>query len=295
MVLRILVLGRNGQLATSIRSLAGAWDVELISAGRSECDLRDLAFARGFFEAQSPDVIINTAAYTDVEAAEVEIWPAVKLNGLAVRNVAEYCHSTKTPLVHISTDFVYDGEKVGRYDEADSMRPISSYGYSKALGDAAVMELGGTILRTAWLFSGHNRNFARTMISLAQTNEVVRVVDDQLGTPTCADDLAEACLDLGVRLASGEKHPPLYLASGSEDASWADVAEAVFVNMAKLGLRRPRLERISTSEYPTKAKRPKNARMDTTLFRQAFPDYPCDWRPAVARSVASVLGGDHDR
>lgn len=289
---RILVLGRNGQLATSIRNVSTTKDVKLDSAGRAECDLRDLAVARSFLESFSPDAIINTAAYTDVEAAEAEIWPAVMLNGLAVRNVAEFCQRSSTPLVHVSTDFVYDGEKNGHYNETDAMRPISSYGYSKALGDIAVMEMGGTILRTAWLFSGHNRNFARTMMALARTRDVVRVVDDQVGTPTSADDLAEACLDLAMRLVAGEKHPPLYLASGSEDASWADVAEAVFVEMAKLGVKRPKLERITTAEFPTKARRPKNARMDTTLFRKAFPDYPRDWRPAIARSVAASLASD---
>jgi dTDP-4-dehydrorhamnose reductase len=266
--------------------MTAAPPLELICAGRAECDMRNTAALRAFLADVAPSAIINTAAYTDVEAAEVELWPAVALNAIAVKEVAAFAESQGLPFIHVSTDYVYDGAKGEPYVEADCVRPISAYGYSKALGDDAVIKHGGVVLRTAWLFSGHNRNFARTMMALAQSRDVVRVVDDQRGNPTCADDLASVCIALAERMIAGEKFLPLYLVAGGPPATWADLADAVFEAMAAHGLRRPRLDRITTAEYPTKAKRPLDTRLDTSRFEAAFPDINLDWRPAVTKAVA---------
>ncbi len=289
----ILVLGQTGQLATSIRvhaggRAAGVQPHTLVCAGRAACDMQDSAALRAFLGDVRPDVIINAAAYSDVDGAETHMWRALGLNAVAVREVARFSEARAIPLIHISTDYVYDGEKGAPYVEADPMRPISAYGYSKALGDAAVIEHGGTVLRTAWLFSAHARNFVRTMIAAAARQDVVRVVADQVGNPTCADDLAAACLSLAERLLAGERHAGLYLAAGAPWASWADLAEAVFDAMARRGLKRPGLERIDRAQYPTPARRPRDTRLDTTRFSEALSAPPFDWRDGVERVVAAA-------
>lgn len=282
---RILVLGRNGQLATSVRIHPLAKDFSITFAGRAECDMRDDERLKSFLEATRPDLVFNTAAYTDVEAAEAEPWAAMTLNGIAVQTVARFCERTKTPLIHVSTDYVYDGEKGVPYTEDDPMNPTTAYGYSKAVGDIAAINCGALVLRTAWLFSGHNRNFARTMMALAEQRDVVRVVADQFGNPTCSDDLAGMTLGLMKRILDGEKHPSVYLTAGEPTASWADLAEAVFVALEAMGKKRPRLERITTAEFPTKARRPHDTRFDTSRLHKAIPGLSLDWRERVIEAV----------
>lgn len=286
---RILVLGRNGQLATSVRIHPAASEYEIICSGRAECDMRNFEKFSIYLKEIAPDAIINTAAYTDVERAESELWDAFNLNAIAVQYVSEFCANTNTPLIHISTDYVYDGNKATPYNETDKMNPISAYGCSKAVGDNFVIKNGGTVLRTAWLFSGHNRNFARTMISLAEKHDIVRVVDDQYGNPTCADDLAEVALRLAGKLLSGEKLPSVILVGAMPFASWADLAEEVFRNLEACGQKRPQLVRILAKDFPTKANRPYNSRFDTALLQKLLPDVSLRWKERVADAVKTHI------
>lgn len=285
---KLLVLGRNGQLATSIRQHRDVAAFSLFASGRAECDMRDSAKLAEMISSVQPDIVVNTAAYTDVEGAESEPWQAMLLNAVAVGDLARICEKKKIPIVHFSTDYVYSGEKGLPYTEDDAPDPISIYGCSKAAGDHAVMAVGGLVLRTAWLFSGHNRNFARTMLRLAETNAVVRVVDDQYGNPTCADDLAGAALEIALRILSGEKFPPLILAAGEPCATWADLAEAVFSELARVGRSRPELIRIPAKSFETKARRPRDSRFDTALFKSLYPSRSLDWRARIEAAVAGT-------
>lgn len=282
---RILVLGRNGQLATSVKAHPLSKEYEIICSGRAEFDICDFEHLDQYLKDVAPDAIINTAAYTDVERAEIELWAALKLNGIAVQRVSDYCKKTKTPFIHVSTDYVYDGNKGEPYNETDVMNPISAYGCSKATGDNFVIECGGTILRTAWLFSGHNRNFVCTMMNLAKIHDEVRVVDDQFGNPTCADELAGIALRLIEKMLRGEKLPSVILVGGMPYATWADLAEEVFINMEKLGQKRPKLIRIPAKEFPTKVNRPIDSRFDTSLLYSILPEIKLGWKEQVCDAV----------
>lgn len=288
---RILVLGNHGQLASAIRAIDdGSYDLHY--AGRYECDLRETNQIARFLEATSPAGVINTAAYTAVDDAEDDPSDAVLINGLAVRVVADYCRTHEIPLVHVSSDYVLDGEKGAPYLETDPCYPRSLYGFTKLLGERAVQASGvrSVTLRTAWVFSAMGRNFALTMMALAASRDVVRVVDDQYGNPTSALLLARACVASLTRLLYDPSYGGgLYNFGGGPSASWADLAEEVFVALELNGLKRPRLERIATAEYPTRARRPIDSRMDTSKFEADFPGLIGSWKPAVREEVAKAV------
>lgn len=282
---RILVLGRNGQLATSISCHKNSNLFDIIASGRQEFDLRNLDQINNYLSSINPDAIINTAAYTDVERAESEPLSAMILNAIAPRKVAEFCEKYKKPLIHISSDYVYDGKKTKPYNESDAMNPISSYGCSKAVGDIQVLEHDAMILRTSWLFSGHNRNFARNILNLSEENEEISIIDDQIGNPTYAEDFAELVLTITQMKIDKVELPNLLLAGGEETASWADLAEALLQAKSELGKKTPKLKRITTDQYPLKARRPQDSRLDTTLLQQLLPNMRMNWRKHILEVV----------
>lgn len=290
MTRRLLVLGHHGQLATAIAQNAPA-GVSIERAGRDECNMLRPWEVKAFLEAADCEAVINTAAYTAVDQAESDVLNCMMLNGTSVGVVAGVCAERGLPLVHISSDYVFDGAKGSPYDEDDPCRPLGVYGYSKWVGERAVQESDArsAILRSSWLFSAYGHNFVKTMMRLAD-REVVRVVDDQIGTPTAAIEVGLAAVAAALRLADdADFQGGLLHCSGEPDGSWADLAEAAFEALAANGRSVPRFERITTDQYPSAAVRPADSRLDGRRFRDLFPGIVGDWRPRVAQAVAETL------
>lgn len=278
--MRLLVIGESGQLA---QALARGGDV--VNAGRRRLDLSNASVenAQALMRESGCDVVINAAAYTAVDRAEADRAVAYALNEGGPRTLAQACKALNTPLVHVSTDYVFDGDKATPYTETDVANPQCVYGASKAAGERAVLESGAraAIVRTSWLFSAGGDNFVRTMLRLAQTQEEVAVVSDQIGRPTWAADLAAACRAIGGRLANGDTAAEgiLHFANSGE-ASWADFAEAIFENARARGWSSARVRRISGADFPSAAKRPANSRLDTAKYSALF-GAPRPWREAL--------------
>lgn len=261
----ILVLGRSGQVARELAKLGPPQGFELVFAGRERFDLMGPADPAALIEALEPAAVINAAGYTAVDKAESEPEAAYRLNRDVPAAVARACAAAGAPLVHFSTDYVFDGSKPEPYVEDDPVRPMSVYGRSKAEGEAGVLAAGGPalVLRTSWVFSAFGSNFVKTMLRLAQSRDEIGVVADQQGRPTWAEDCASAALRAAVAMLEGEiAGAELFHLCGGGDASWADLAEAVFEQSAARGGPRPAVRRITTADYPTPARRPANSRLD---------------------------------
>jgi dTDP-4-dehydrorhamnose reductase len=206
--------------------------------------------------------------------------------------MAACCAALRIPFIHISTDYVFDGEKSSPYVETDFRNPVSIYGKSKAEGEIAIEAAGGlwTIFRTAWVFSAHGSNFIKTMIRLGKERDVVSVVADQWGRPTLAADIAELCIKAAApSRETGGPLTGLHHLAGADDAVWADVAEHVFSAMARQTGKVTKLNRIGTSDYPTPAKRPLNSRLDTTQLQIRAGWSPRPWRDAVDVCLGALL------
>jgi len=278
----ILVFGRSGQVAQALAEIADA-GARLEFAGRDRCDLL-VADAAALIRQLSPAAVINASGHTAVDKAESEPDAAMRLNRDAPAAMARACSGLDIPFVHISTDYVFDGAKPTPYVETDPIGPLGVYGRSKAEGEAEVAAIGGawTIFRTAWVVSPKGANFVNTMRRFAAERDVMRVVDDQHGRPTLAADIAALCLKAARRGVAGDPSlQGLFHLAGADDASWADVAERVFEDTERRTGRRPMLERITTADYPTPARRPANSRLDTTKLQQAAGWTPRPWRETV--------------
>lgn len=283
MAIKILVFGRSGQVARALAELKAAPTVELEFAGRETLDLLN-EDPSDFINASRPSAVINAAAYTAVDRAETETDAAMRLNCEAPAAMAQGCRELQVPFIHISTDYVFDGVKESPYKEDDPVNPLGAYGRSKAKGEAAIAQIGGrwTIFRTAWVVSPNGENFVNTMKRLGAERDVMRVVDDQRGRPTLAADIAAACLDAVERgVDDDDALSGLFHLAGADDATWADIAERVFENLRRRTARSPVLQRITTAEYPTPARRPANSRLDTAKLQAAVGWRPRSWRDTV--------------
>jgi dTDP-4-dehydrorhamnose reductase len=258
--MKVLVLGRSGQLATHLRELmpeAEYW-------GRAELDLGKPAGLSAAIERFGPSVIVNAAAYTAVDKAESEPDLAWRINAEAPAMMARAAAALDVPMVHISTDYVFDGTKVGEYEVDDECNPINVYGRTKLEGEQAVRALApkSWVLRTSWVFSEHGSNFVKTILRLAREREELRVVADQFGRPTYAGDLAQVVARLVQRGSgpAGLTHGG-YHAVGGAATSWHGFAQAIVAAALRHERlpRRPRVTAIPTAEYPTAARRPGNS------------------------------------
>ena len=281
----ILVFGHTGQLARELAKLGAPPGLELDFAGRADFDLAREDDPARLIEARAPVAVINAAAYTAVDRAESEPEAAFRLNRDVPAAIARACAERDTPLVHISTDYVFDGTKTEPYVEDDPVCPISVYGRSKAEGEAAVLRSGARagVLRTAWLYSAFGSNFVKTMLKLAQTRPEISVVDDQVGRPTWAEDSAGGALRLVQALLDrDDRASGVFHLSGEGDATWADFAEAIFEESALRGGPRPSVRRITTAEYPTPARRPANSRLDCSRITEVLDWRTRPWRGSLA-------------
>jgi dTDP-4-dehydrorhamnose reductase len=270
----ILVAGRTGQLARSLLDVAAEREVPIMAIGRPDLDLEQPAKIERVLDAAKPSAIINAGAYTAVDQAEFEPERVLTINSEGPARLAATAARLRIPFIHISTDYVFDGRKASPYREHDGPSPLNAYGRSKLEGERAVCNAypAALVLRTSWTYSAHGHNFVRTMLRLAETREVVRVVDDQHGAPTATGDLAHAILDILAQYDrdSLAARAGIYHLAATGEASWHDFAAAIFAGWTRRGGRVPILERIRTADYPTPARRPANCRLDCTKIERVF-------------------------
>lgn len=289
-MMHILVTGRQGQVAQSIgERIAGH---RLTFVGRPEFDLADPDSIERAVAAVAPDVVLSVAAYTAVDRAEDEPDLAMAINGTSPGVLARAAKRAGAAMIHLSTDYVFDGALDRPYVETDTVGPTGTYGRSKLAGEQAIAESGAdcAIVRTAWVYSPFGQNFVKTMLRLAVDRDEVRVVADQIGCPTSALDIADA---LGAMLEwratnAGGAWDGIYHLAGSGEASWAALARAIFDASAELGGPTARVVGIATEDWPTKADRPKNSRLNCLKFERKFGYRAPVWQESV-KSVVSTL------
>jgi dTDP-4-dehydrorhamnose reductase len=266
-------------------------DWEIFAPARAVLNLAEISGIDAAVRAARPDAIINAAGYTAVDKAESETELAFVLNRDAPAALALAAARLGAQLIHISTDYVFAGDKPAPYAESDPRQPINAYGRSKAAGEIAVLDAceRAAVVRTSWLFSAHRVNFLKTMLKLGESRGEVAFVSDQLGRPTPAADLARACVALTERLLAADRVAQgVFHFAGAGDATWADFAETIFAEAATRGRNPVRVRRILTAEYPLPAARPANSRLDTAKI-EALGIAPADWREGVRAAVAELL------
>lgn len=287
----ILVFGGNGQLGRALRARAQARRTTLTSLPHSGADVADPgSIVRAIAEVR-PTLVVNAAAYTGVDKAESEPEAARRANAVGPAVVAEACAARGVPLVHISTDYVFDGGKRLPYRESDRVAPLGVYGQTKAEGEAAVRRLQPqhVILRTAWLYGPDGHNFLKTIMRLALERDELRVVADQRGSPTAAVDLADAIFRIAPVLADNRAPWGTYHLAGSGATTWHGFAERIVAAQEPLTGRRPKVTPIATADYPTAAERPQNSVLDCWRFARTFGLRPRHWEQAVDATVTSLL------
>ena len=287
----ILVFGGNGQLGRELFRAAAERHVALQALPRAEADIADAAAVAAALKHWKPDLIVNAAAYTNVDGAESHEAEARRANELGSAVLAAACAEAGIALIHISTDYVFDGSKDAAYRESDAVHPINAYGRGKAAGEDAVRRVlhRHVILRTAWLYSAFGRNFLKTILQLAQTRDELRIVADQHGSPTSARELAEAILHVAPRLIAEPRLSGTYHFTADGATTWHGFAECIVAAAAPITGRKPRVTPIATADYPTPARRPANSRLDCSLFVQTFGLTPRPWREAVQATTRALV------
>jgi dTDP-4-dehydrorhamnose reductase len=288
---KLLVTGRDGQLARGVLETAGA-NVQVVAIGRPELDLADEKSVIAAVARERPDIVVNAAAYTAVDKAETEPAVAYAVNTLGAQHVAKACAAHALPIIHISTDYVFDGTKPGPYLEGDPTAPINVYGRTKLEGEQRVAKAceRHLILRTAWVHSPWGVNFVKTMLRLAAARPNIGVVDDQMGSPTYAPHLAAIVLAIAARVSAdpaGVRWGVYHAVSGGE-TTWFGFAREVFRHAAEQGLPVAELSAIATAAYPTPARRPANSRLNCDRLRLSLGLELPDWRVGVHDCVARI-------
>lgn len=291
--MRIAVTGNSGQVVTSLLERGPVAGHEVIAIGRPTLDLTDPATLLPALEAARPDAIVSAAAWTAVDKAESEPEAAHAANATGAGAVAEAAARLGVPLVHLSTDYVFDGTLDRPWREDDTTGPTGVYGVTKLAGEQAVLaaHADSAILRTAWVYSPFGANFVRTMLRLAETRDEVSVVGDQVGNPTSALDIADGVLRVAANLAADADPAQrgLFHMTAAGEASWAEFARAIFAASAELGGPTARVNAIPTTDYPTPATRPANSRLDCTRIAQAHGVVLPRWQDALPPVVARLL------
>jgi dTDP-4-dehydrorhamnose reductase len=293
----ILITGGSGQLGNALVQLAGERGLDFTAVSRPEFDFEKPETISACFAAAKPSVVINAAAYTAVDAAETNVAAATEGNHTGPLRLAELCAEAGIPFIHVSTDYVFDGSKNAPYVETDPTGPTGVYGATKRDGEVAILATAAraVILRTAWVYAAHGKNFARTMLSAARRMPVLRVVGDQRGTPTAAPDLAAAILDILARLRETrwrDEYKGIYHATGAGETTWHGFATAIFEEAATLGQTPPEVNAITTADWPTPARRPADSRLDCNKMARVFGVTLPDWRASLGPIVKQLLRMD---
>ena len=293
--MKLLVTGANGQVGCELRqSLAPLGEV--IALDRAACDLARPAEVARILRAATPDIIVNAAAYTAVDRAEQEEELATLINGTAVGEIAQAARQLGALLIHYSTDYVFDGRKDAPYAEDDVPSPISAYGRSKLAGERAIAQCGGRylIVRTSWIYAARGHNFLKTVLRLARERDELRIVDDQIGAPTWARDLAAATAAMTRQarqeIARDDFESGLFHVTGSGATSWFVFAKAVVKQAEQYGLlaRKSKIVPIASSEYPVAATRPKNSRLSGARARHRFQIALPEWEQSLAVCIREL-------
>lgn len=291
--IRIAVTGHNGQIARSLVERAAGTNIDVACIGRPALDLGNPDTIEFALASIACDVLVSAAAYTDVNRAEVESALADVINGRAPGLLAARASALGIPVIHLSTDYVFDGTKRDPYFESDPICPINAYGRSKAAGERAVAAANArhVILRTSWVYSPFNRNFVRTMIELARKQDTVRVVTDQIGHPTAASDIADGIFTVARNLVDGrgeERYGTFHMAAAGA-ASWAEFATAVFAAATERGGPSARVVPIASAEYQTPAPRPANSRLDCAKIARVHGVSLPPWQTSLGPCVGRIL------
>lgn len=289
----ILVIGQGGQVARALQQSAAARGVALTAVGRPEIDLEKPDSIAAAIARVRPGLVINAAAYTAVDKAEDEPERASRINATGADAAAKAAYAVGAPIIQISTDYVFSGDHATPYSESDAPAPQTAYGASKLEGErlVAIANPAHLIVRTSWVFDARGQNFVRTMLRLAKTRPAISVVDDQIGCPTYAADFASALLDIAAiipeRRAFGIFH-----CSGAGEVSWAGLARTVFEGAAARGGPSATVMPIPTSEYPTRAKRPANSRLDCSKLADIYGVRMRPWPDAVSACLDAIAAQD---
>jgi len=296
--MKILIFGAAGQLGYELMRQGQALRLDIEGVDLPQTDISRMAQVTDVIADYQPLLVINAAAYTNVDGAESEPELAMAVNKDGPANIARVCAAKKTPLIHISTDYVFDGKKGTPYRETDPVSPIGVYGRSKAAGEAALRSVLNEhiILRTAWLYGSHGRNFVKTILKLARENEVIRVVSDQYGSPTSAVDLAETIFKISNTIRQGAAVDwGTYHYCGRGIISWHEFARAAVEMYRQQGQAKvARVDSIKTADYPTRVERPPYSALDCTLINKHFGITPKPWQHSLAITVHELLSASGD-
>jgi len=289
--MKILVFGASGQIGREVCRAAWPPRYAILPLDRKAVDITKSAAVSAMLARETPDLVINLAAYTAVDRAESEPGVAWAANCAGAAHIAGACDESATPLVHLSTDYVFDGRKTGPYREEDAVGPLGVYGRSKEAGERAVRAAVARhmILRTAWVFGAYGANFVKTMLRLAAERPVLRVVADQRGCPTAAADIAAALMVIAAHIERGEAKWGTYHFVGAGAASWHSFAQAIFDQAAPQLAACPQVEPITTEQYPTPARRPMNSVLDCRKIEEVFGISSPPWRTALATVIRELL------
>jgi dTDP-4-dehydrorhamnose reductase len=296
--MRIAVTGRRGQVVESLLERAGSAGVDIVTVARPEADLARPDDVIAALLNLRPDAIVSAAAYTGVDLAESEPALAYTVNEAGAGAVARAAAQLGVPIVHLSTDYVFDGSLERPYSEDDPTGPVGVYGKSKLAGEKTIAATtpNHAILRTAWVYSSFGKNFARTMLMLASKRDEVSVVSDQHGTPTNASDIADGIITVARNLVTSPDNPSLrgvFHMTGSGEANWAEFAQSIFVASLAAGGPAARVIPIPSSAYPTPAKRPVNSRLNNDKLARFHGLRLPDWRNSLHATVARLVAKDH--
>lgn len=290
---RVLITGGSGQLGTELQRFAWPSGWVLDTPETADLDLRDTAAIAAKASERPWAAIVNAAAFTGVDAAECDVVTAWAVNALAPAAIAQACATANIPLIHISTDYVFDGQKSGPWAEDDPTSPLGVYGASKLGGELAVRSAcpRHVIIRTSWLVSAHGHNFVKTMLKLGTTRKEVRVVSDQFGAPTAAGDLAAAVAGIAMRLVDDSQAPVgTFHFSNTGETTWHEIAKAIFAGAARRGQDAAQAIPIASADYPTAARRPVNSLLSHRALRAAYGIEPRDWRTALDEILDELIG-----
>jgi dTDP-4-dehydrorhamnose reductase len=293
----VLVFGAGGQVGHELMNRSAPQNFALVGFTHAEADIADRKAVADAVRRHRPDVIVNAAAYTAVDKAEADPDRAFAVNETGACNLALAASDSGAVLVHVSTDYVFDGGKADAYVEDDPVAPMSAYGRSKEAGERAVRATlpRHLILRTAWVYAAHGANFLRTMVRLARERDLVRVVADQHGTPTSAADIADAILAVLPRLPEDDAAFGTFHLTNGGRTTWHGFAQAIFAGLARHGDSVPRLEAITTADYPTAARRPAMSVLDCRKIAAAYGIRLRPWQDAVGTTLDALLAREMER